>query len=87
MLYVSHVIKVKVGIPERFKLGWYRHKITGLSHLKKQAFTHYCHLHGPSLAQQINCDKILLLMIIVIDDTSFFFFLFLYFFFVILSYY
>ena len=26
---------------------------------QKQAFTHYWHLHGPSLAQQINCDKIL----------------------------
>ena len=24
-----------------------------------EAFTHYCHLHGPSLAQQINCHKIL----------------------------
>ena len=24
------------------------------------SFTHYCHLHGPSLAQQIICDKILL---------------------------
>ena len=27
--------------------------------IQKQAFTHYWHLHGPSLAQQINCDKIL----------------------------
>ena len=27
-------IKVKVGIPESFKVGWYRQKITGSSHLK-----------------------------------------------------
>ena len=26
-------IKVKVGIPESFKVGWYPHKITGLSHV------------------------------------------------------
>ena len=37
MLYILCVrltIKVKVGIPESFKVGWYRHKITGSSHLK-----------------------------------------------------
>ena len=33
MLYVGLTIKVKVGIPENFKVGWYPHKITGLSHL------------------------------------------------------
>ena len=33
MLYVRLTIKVKVGIPESFKVGWYRHKITGSSHL------------------------------------------------------
>ena len=26
-------IKVKVGIPESFKVGWYPHKITGSSHV------------------------------------------------------
>ena len=26
-------IKAKVGIPESFKVGWYRQKITGTSHL------------------------------------------------------
>ena len=26
---------------------------------RSKALTHYCHLHGPSLAQQIICDKIL----------------------------
>ena len=34
MLYVGLTIKVKVGIPESFKVGWYAHKITGSSHLK-----------------------------------------------------
>ena len=35
MLYVRLTIKVKVGIiPESFKVGWYRPKITGSSHLK-----------------------------------------------------
>ena len=34
MLYVGLTIKVKVGIPESFKVGWYPHKITGSSHLK-----------------------------------------------------
>ena len=27
--------------------------------IKRQAFTHYCHLNGASLAQQIYCDKVL----------------------------
>ena len=34
MLYVRLTIKVKVGIPESFKVGWYPKKITGSSHLK-----------------------------------------------------
>ena len=34
MLYVRLTIKVKVAIPESFKVGWYSHKITGSSHLK-----------------------------------------------------
>ena len=35
-------IKVKVGIPESFKLGRYRQKITGSSHLKSfKAKYHY----------------------------------------------
>ena len=29
MLCVRLMIKVKVGIPESFKVGWYPHKITG----------------------------------------------------------
>ena len=37
MLYVRLTIKVKVGIPESFKVGWYPHKITGSSHLKNQS--------------------------------------------------
>ena len=35
MLYVRLTIKVNVGIPESFKVGWYPHKITGSSHLKR----------------------------------------------------
>ena len=34
MLYVRLTIKVKVGILESIKVGWYPHKITGSSHLK-----------------------------------------------------
>ena len=34
MLYVRLTIKVKVGIPESFKVRCYPHKITGSSHLK-----------------------------------------------------
>ena len=33
ILYVGLTIKVKVGIQESFKVGWYPHKITGSSHL------------------------------------------------------
>ena len=36
MLYDRLTIKVKVGIPESFKVGWYPHKITGSSHLKSR---------------------------------------------------
>ena len=38
MLYILCVrltIKVKVGIPESFKVRWYHQKITGSSHLKR----------------------------------------------------
>ena len=38
MLYILCVrltIKVKVGIPESFKVGWYHQNITGPSHLKR----------------------------------------------------
>ena len=34
MLYARLTIKVKVGIPESFNVGWYPHKITESSHLK-----------------------------------------------------
>ena len=37
MLYVRLSIKVKVGIPESFKVGWYPHKITGSSHLETES--------------------------------------------------
>ena len=38
MLYVRLKIKVNVGIPERFKVGWYPHKIPGSSHLNYFSF-------------------------------------------------
>ena len=34
ILCIILTIKVKVGIPESFKVGWYPPKKTGLSHLK-----------------------------------------------------
>ena len=42
MLYVRLTIKVKAGIAEGFKVGWYPHKITGSSHLKKQQSIENC---------------------------------------------
>ena len=36
MLYVRLTIKVKVGIPESFKVAWHPHKITGSSHLEER---------------------------------------------------
>ena len=33
VLYVRLTIKVKVGMPESFKVGWYPHKVTGSSDL------------------------------------------------------
>ena len=38
MLHVRLTIKEKVGIPESFNIGWYPHRITGSSHLKRD----YC---------------------------------------------
>ena len=39
ILCVRLMIKVKVGIPESFKVGWYPPKKTGSSHLKEQPST------------------------------------------------
>ena len=39
ILCVRLTIKVKVGIPESFKVGWYPPKKTGSSHLKEQNFS------------------------------------------------
>ena len=45
MLYVRLTIKVKVGIPESFKVGWYPHKITSsISSL----FTAHCYANEVS---------------------------------------
>ena len=38
ILCVRLTIKVKVGIPESFKVGWYPPKKTGSSHLKHLNF-------------------------------------------------
>ena len=38
ILCVRLTIKVKVGIPESFKVGWYPPKKTGSSHLKASFF-------------------------------------------------
>ena len=40
ILRVRLKIKVKVGIPESFKVGWYPPKKTGSSHLKFDCFYH-----------------------------------------------
>ena len=55
----------------------------------KQAFTHYCHLHGPLLAQQIICDKNCFLMLFLYFRFSFSYFTLLLIFkkFIILSLY
>ena len=44
-------LKKKTLLATHFNIFW----------IQKQAFTHYCHLHEPSLSQQIliGCDKIL----------------------------
>ena len=56
MQYVRLTIKVKVGISESFRVGWYPHKITRSSHLKrtshlrngiKQLLLSHSKPHGP----------------------------------------
>ena len=42
MLCVGLTIKVKVGIPESFKVGWYPHKITESSDLKTAYKAYRC---------------------------------------------
>ena len=44
MPYVRLTIKVKVEIPESFKVGWYPHKKTGSSHLntRRKCLFHLC---------------------------------------------
>ena len=44
LLYVRLTIEVKVGIPESFKVGWYRHKITGSSRLSHPGTLRCCWL-------------------------------------------
>ena len=52
ILCVRLTIKVKVGIPESFKVGWYPPKKTGSSHLKDMGMKGYIlHLHQPSVGE------------------------------------
>ena len=41
ILFVRLTIKVKGGIPESFKVGWYPPKKTGSSHLKSSRFVEH----------------------------------------------
>ena len=45
ILCVKLTIKVKVGIPESFKVGWYPPKKTGSSHLNFMTFLHFASSH------------------------------------------
>ena len=49
ILCVRLTIKVKVGIPESFNVGWYPPKKTGSSHLKSKCFT-----YQPKVYQQLS---------------------------------
>ena len=44
ILCVRLTIKVKVGIPESFKVGWYPHNMSGSSHLKVSVNENLCTL-------------------------------------------
>ena len=48
ILCVIHTIKVKLGIPESFKVGWYPLKKTGSSHLNSIPQVNFWHKHFPS---------------------------------------
>ena len=55
MLYVRLMIKVKVKIPESFKVGWCPHKITGSSHLNAPFLTSlFFILKGPEDWHELN---------------------------------
>ena len=46
ILCVRLTIKVKVGIPESFKVGWYPLKETGSSHLNREWFAQKLDTYG-----------------------------------------
>ena len=52
ILCVRLTIKVKVGIPESFKVGWYPPKKTGSSHLKREE-----HERFSKNSEQIICNN------------------------------
>ena len=53
MLYVRLTIKVKVGIPESFKVGWYPHEITGSIHLNCRLYPAILMLNPCSPAKRL----------------------------------
>ena len=62
ILCVRLTIKVKVGIPESFKVGWYPPKKTGSSHLKMV----HIRIEGKNQAHdQDECKKVLTLVVSV----------------------
>ena len=79
ILCVRLTIKVKVGIPESFKVGWYPLKKTGSSHLKSMItdrigrqevllpinhnFNKICHIIGHFLNQNTRNSKFVLLAV------------------------
>ena len=65
MLYVGLMIKVKVGIPESFKVGWYPQKITGPSHLKLKQYS----FHGMP-GNILISNSVLFLSIAAVEDND-----------------
>ena len=59
ILCVRLTIKVKVGIPESFKVGWYPPKKTGSSHLKARSRTTESENVWQQIADNLNSDHTL----------------------------
>ena len=57
ILCVRRTIKVKVGIPESFKGGWYPLKKTGSSHLKEPALSKCKQLFDEQVARTKHDNK------------------------------
>ena len=59
ILCVRLMIKVKVGIPESFKVGWYPPKKTGSSHLKVSYFAFCLNLSNSGELTRLAVSRIL----------------------------